>query len=85
MNGDEILLGAVLVMLIGSTYMGFTVKRSLYHSRKAFEALTKEIGKMGLATLDLEAEVARLKLRVAALEWRSDDAAQIRSQPPPLN
>jgi hypothetical protein len=82
---DQILLGAVLVMLIGSICMGFAVQRSLYHSRKTFEALTKEIGKMGLATLDLDGEVERLKRRVADLEGGSSDAAQIRSQRRPLN
>jgi hypothetical protein len=82
---NQILLGAVLVMLIASTYMGFAVQRSLYHSRKTFEALTKEIGKMGLATLDLDEEVERLKHRVAELEGGSSDAAQTHSQPRPLN
>jgi hypothetical protein len=82
---DVILLGAVLVMLIASTYMGFTVQRSLHHSKKAFEALIKEIGAMRLAALDLDEEVTRLKHRVAELEDGSSDAAQIRSQPRPLN
>jgi hypothetical protein len=82
---NEILLGAVLVMLIASTYMGFAMQRSLYHSKKSFEALIKEIGKMGLATLDLEQEVERLKHRVAELERGSSDAAQTRSQQPPLS
>jgi hypothetical protein len=85
MRTDEILLGAVLVMLIASTYMGFTVQRSLYHSRKALEALAQEIGKMGLATLVLDEEVEHLKHRVAELEGGSSDAAQTQSQPRPLN
>jgi hypothetical protein len=72
MRTDEILLCAVLVMLIGSTYMGFAVKRSLYRLRKT-------------STLNLDEEVERLKYRVAALEGRSSDAAQTQSQPPLLN
>jgi hypothetical protein len=82
---DEILLGAVLVMLIASTYMGFAVQRSLYHSRKAFEALTKEITQITIANFHLDEEVERLKHRVAELEFGSGDAAQIRSRPRPLN
>jgi hypothetical protein len=70
---DELLLAAVLVMLIASTYMGFAMQRSLYHSRKAFEALLIEIGTMGRATLNLDEEVVRLKERVEALK---SDAAK---------
>jgi hypothetical protein len=84
MNYDEILLSAVLVMLIGSTYMGFAVQRSLYHSRKTFEALTEEITKMAITNFALDDEVTALKYRVAELEDDAD-AAQIRSQPRPLN
>ena len=89
MRTDEILLGAVLVMLIASTYMGFAVKRSLYDNQKSFEALTealtKEIGAMELAIINLDEEVTRLSHRVAELEGGSSDAARIRSQPHPLN
>ena len=68
MNFDEVLLCAVLVMLIGSIYMGYCVQRSLYHSKKAFEAVVQEIGGMRLATLDLDQEVAQLKRRITELE-----------------
>ena len=68
MRFDEVLLCAVLVMLIASTYMGWCVQRSLYHSKKAFEAVVQEIGGMRLATLDIDQEVAQLKRRVAELE-----------------
>jgi hypothetical protein len=68
MNWDELLLCTVLVMLIASTYTGFCVQRSLYHSKKTFEALIQEIGGLRLATLDLDQEVAQLKHRVTELE-----------------
>jgi hypothetical protein len=40
---DTVLFLAVLMMLISSTYMGFAMKRSLYHSQKAFDALTESM------------------------------------------
>jgi len=63
MRTDEILIVAVGVMLIGSIYMGFTVQRSLYHTRKAFEALTKEL-------VHVDLELTRLQNRLTALEHR---------------
>jgi len=46
MSFDELLLGAVLVMLIASTYMGWCVQRALYHSRHAMIALRDEYVRM---------------------------------------
>lgn len=63
MRFDEILILAVLVMLIGSMWMGFMLQRSLHHSREAFEALTREIGGM-------VRKVERLEERLAELERR---------------
>jgi hypothetical protein len=68
MTFDEILLTAVLVMLIGSIFMGLSVQLSLRRSREAFEALIKEIGAMGLATLKLDQRLETLEYRVKELE-----------------
>ena len=68
MRFDEILVIAVIVMLIASTYMGYCVQRTLYHSKMALEVLAEENSKMTLAALDLGQEVARLKHRVAELD-----------------
>jgi CHASE1-domain containing sensor protein len=73
MTFDEVLIAAVLVMLIASTYMGFAVRQSLYHSRKAFEALIEEV-------VNLDEQVERLEHRVADLE-----PAQTHSRPHPLS
>jgi hypothetical protein len=40
---DEVLILAALVMLIGSIWMGYAMRRSLYHSQKAFDALTESM------------------------------------------
>ena len=54
MSFDEILLSAVLVMLIGSTFAAWSLQQPLRQSRQAFEFLVKEIGAMGLAMLNLD-------------------------------
>ena len=68
MKFDEILLSAVLVMLIASTLMAWSLQSSLRHSRQALEALVKQIGAMGLATIDLDRKVESLGQRVKELE-----------------
>jgi type II secretory pathway component PulJ len=68
MSFDEILLITVLVMLIASTFMAWSVLQSSLRSRQAFEALVKEIGAMGLATLDLDRRLETLEYRVKELE-----------------
>ena len=81
----QLILAATVALLALSTIIqGLRVQRSIDRSRKAFEALLIEIGAMGLANLNLDDEVARLKRRVAELESGSD-GAQIQSQPHPLN
>ncbi len=61
---DEILLGAILVMMIASTYMAYCLNRSLRHSRKAFEALIRDF-----ASLDLE--LTKMNNRLDRLETRA--------------
>ena len=68
MNFDEILLTAVLVMLIASTWMAWGMQSSLRRSREAFEALVKQIGTMGLATIALDRKVESLEERIRELE-----------------
>ena len=68
MSFDEILLSAVLVMLIASTFMAWSLQQSLRQSRQAFESLVKEIGAMGLAMLNLDYRLEWLERRVKELE-----------------
>ena len=68
MSFDEILLSAVLVMLIGSTVMAWSLQQSLRLSRQAFEAVVKQIGTMGLATIALDRRVESLEERIKELE-----------------
>lgn len=62
MSFDEILLGAVLVMLIASTCMAWSVQQSLRRSRQAFDFLVKEIGAMQ------DQKIEMLEHRVKELE-----------------
>jgi hypothetical protein len=77
---DEILIVAVFVMLIASTYMGYCVQRSLYHSRKAFEGFAREVSAFRLALIHLDERVERLEADVAGQE-----PEQTHFPPRPLN
>lgn len=68
MNFDEILLSAVLVMLIASTFMAWSLHSSLRHSRQAFEALVEQLGTMGMAAIALDRRLETLEYRVKELE-----------------
>jgi hypothetical protein len=68
MNFDEILLSAVLVMLIASTWMAWSMQSSLRRARESFEALVRQIGTMGLATIALDRKVESLEERIRELE-----------------
>jgi cell division protein FtsB len=68
MKYDEILLSAVLVMLIASTWMGWSLRLAMHRSQQAVESLAKEIGTMGLATLKLDQRLETLEYRVKELE-----------------
>jgi hypothetical protein len=65
---DEILLIAVLVMLIASTFMAWSLILASRRSRVALEALVKQIGTMGLATVALDRKVESLEARIKELE-----------------
>jgi isopentenyl diphosphate isomerase/L-lactate dehydrogenase-like FMN-dependent dehydrogenase len=65
---DEILLIAVLVMLIASTSMAWSMQLSMRRSREALEALVKQIGEVGLANLNHDQRIERLEHRVEELE-----------------
>jgi hypothetical protein len=68
MSFDELLLGAVLVMLIASTYMGWCVQRALYHSRHAMIALRDEYMRMSQLSFELNERVGLLEYRLRELE-----------------
>jgi hypothetical protein len=68
MTFDEILLIAVLVMSIASTWMAWGVQSSLRRSREALEALVEQLGAMGLASLDHDQRIERLEHRIKELE-----------------
>lgn len=58
---DEVLLCGLLIALIASTYMGWNIRRALYHFRRAAEVSTEHV-------IKLENEVASLRQRVMELE-----------------
>ena len=68
MNFDEVLLSAVLVMLIASTWMGWSLRLAMRRSQQALESFAKEIGTMGLAALQLDRRLETLEHRVKGLE-----------------
>jgi hypothetical protein len=51
---DEILIAAVLVMLAASTYGATVLQRALFHQRKAFEALVKQLDQIEERLAELE-------------------------------
>ena len=61
MRFDEVLLCAVLVMLIASTYMSFSIQRALYHNREAFLHVIKGLGDFGVALHRLDQRVQELE------------------------
>jgi hypothetical protein len=65
---DEILLSAVLIMLIASTWMGWSLRLAMHRSRQSLEALVKQIGALGLATLNVDRRLEKLEERVQELE-----------------
>jgi hypothetical protein len=65
---DEILLIAVLVMLIASTWMAWSLRLAMHRSRQSLDSLVKQIGAMGLATLQLDRRLETLEYRVKELE-----------------
>lgn len=61
MNFDEALLCAVLVMLIASTYIGFSIQRALYHYKQVSRTLIEEFGTFGVALHKLDQRVQELE------------------------
>jgi hypothetical protein len=58
---DDILLAAVLVMLMASTFMAWNVQRALYHSRKSMDLLISEYSAMTEELWELKGRVLQLE------------------------
>ena len=58
----------MLVMLMASTWMAWSMQAALRRSREAFGELVKQLGVMGLAGLDHDRRLERLERRVKELE-----------------
>jgi hypothetical protein len=85
---DDILLSAVLVCLIGSIFIGYTVRLAILDANKTSELMTLELKKLVILNSDLDrkVEVDRRAIfnRFAELEKSVDDLVQrTRSRPRP--
>jgi hypothetical protein len=61
MKWDELLLCAVLVMLIASTYMGYCIQRALYHYKEVGRHVITGLGDFGIALHKLDERVRELE------------------------